>query len=186
MKENTGGTFYHLSPAKFDRFQQQMAANPAISSDVGFHFGTKETALTVADKLQKDGKVNSGDSVYLYTVNLDKGKTMELLENRSGTWSVNSILQAMFEGFGGEPHPAIPDEMVNDYYDDVVTSPSGENIKDLSFQPVEEMEEFIEWFSSLGFDSIKYENTFEGGGDSYIVFRPEQIDVVDTEEYQVP
>ena len=48
------------------------------------------------------------------------------------------------------------------------------------------MEDFIEWFSSLGFDSIKYENTFEGGGDSYIVFRPEQIEVVDTEEYQVP
>ena len=43
LKENTGGTFYHLSPAKFDRFQQQMAADPAISSDVGFHFGTKET-----------------------------------------------------------------------------------------------------------------------------------------------
>lgn len=186
LKEGTGGTFYHLSPIKFDKFQQQMATNPAVSSDVGFHFGTKDTALTVADKLKKDGKVKSGDSVYLYTVKLGINKTMELPENRSGTWGVNSTLKAMFEGFGGEHHPAIPDEMVNDYYDDVVTSPSGENIKDLSFQPVEEMEEFIEWFSSLGFDSIKYENTFEGGGDSYIVFKSDQIDIVDTKEYEVP
>jgi len=186
LKENTGGTLYHLSPVKFDKFQQQMATSPAVSSDVGFHFGTKDTALTVADKLKKDGKVKSGDSVYLYTVKLGINKTMELPENRSGTWGVNSTLKAMFEGFGGEAHPAIPDEMVNDYYDDVVTSPSGENIKDLSFQPVEEMEEFIDWFSSLGFDSIKYENTFEGGGDSYIVFKSDQIDIVDTKEYQVP
>ena len=186
LKEGAGGPFYHLSPIKFDKFQQQMATNPSISSDVGFHFGTKDTALTVADKLKKDGKINSGDSVYLYTVNLDSGKTLELPENRSGTWSVNSILKAMFEGFGGEAHPAIPDEMVDEYYDDVVTSPSGENIKDLSFEPTEEMEEFISWFSSLGFDSIKYENTFEGGGASYIVFRTEQIEIVDTKEYQVP
>ena len=76
--------------------------------------------------------------------------------------------------------------MVDEYYDDVVTSPSGENIKDLSFEPTEEMEEFIDWFSSLGFDSIKYENTFEGGGDSYIVFKSDQIDIVDVKEYQVP
>jgi hypothetical protein len=186
LKEGTGGTFYHLSPIKFDKFQQQMATNPAVSSDVGFHFGTKDTALTVADKLKKDGKVKSGDSVYLYTVKLGINKTMELPENRSGTWGVNSTLKAMFEGFDGEHHPAIPDEMVDEYYDDVVTSPSGENIKDLSFQPVEEMEEFIDWFSSLGFDSIKYENTFEGGGDSYIVFKSDQIDIVDTKEYQVP
>ncbi len=186
MKEGTGGTFYHLSPIKFDKFQQQMATNPAVSSDVGFHFGTKDTALTVADKLKKDGKVKSGDSVYLYTVKLGINKTMELPENRSGTWGVNSTLKAMFEGFDGEHHPAIPDEMVDEYYDDVVTSPSGENIKDLSFQPVEEMEEFIDWFSSLGFDSIKYENTFEGGGDSYIVFKSDQIDIVDVKEYQVP
>jgi len=186
LKEGTGGTFYHLSPIKFDKFQQQMATNPAVSSDVGFHFGTKDTALTVADKLKKDGKVKSGDSVYLYTVKLGINKTMELPENRSGTWGVNSTLKAMFEGFDGEHHPAIPDEMVDEYYDDVVTSPSGENIKDLSFQPVEEMEEFIDWFSSLGFDSIKYENTFEGGGDSYIVFKSDQIDIVDVKEYQVP
>jgi hypothetical protein len=186
LKEGTGGTFYHLSPIKFDKFQQQMATNPAVSSDVGFHFGTKDTALTVADKLKKDGKVKSGDSVYLYTVKLGINKTMELPENRSGTWGVNSTLKAMFEGFDGEHHPAIPDEMVDEYYDDVVTSPSGENIKDLSFQPIEEMEEFIEWFSSLGFDSIKYENTFEGGGDSYIVFKSDQIDIVDTKEYEVP
>ena len=57
LKEDTGGPLYHLSPIKFDKFQQQMATNPAISSDVGFHFGTKDTALTVADKLQKDGKI---------------------------------------------------------------------------------------------------------------------------------
>jgi len=114
------------------------------------------------------------------------GILSSLAENRSGTWTVNSALQAIFEGFNGDAHPAIPDEMVEDYYDDVVMSPSGENIKDLSFQPEEEMEEFINWFTSLGFDSIKYDNTFEGGGDSFIVFRPEQIRIVDTKEYRMP
>ena len=108
LKEGAGGPFYHLSPIKFDKFQQQMATNPAVSSDVGFHFGTKDTALTVADKLKQDGKVNSGDSVYLYTVNLDSGKTLELPENRSGTWSVNSILKAMFEALAAKPTQQFP------------------------------------------------------------------------------
>ena len=163
--------FYHLSPVKFNIFKQQL-------SEPGFHFGTKETALTVAHKLFLDEQIKIGDVIYLYEVDLKINNSLLLPENRLGSWSVSDILLELFEGNDGEAYPFISEEQIEDYYDDIVLSPSGENIKDLTFQPEEEIKEFIKWFKAFGYDSIKYENTYEGWGISYIVFEPRQIQIL--------
>ena len=180
--------YYHLSPFRFDSFKQFEYPNWK-KREVGFHFGTRETAQSVADKLKKEGRVKSGDPVYLYTINLNIQNPLELEENRIGSWSMSDILITMFEGptGDGDALPIFSDEQVDDYYDDVVTAPSGENLKDtylLSHE--EEAEEFLSWFDSLGYDSITYDNTFEGGGASYIVFKPSQIKIVNIEEFRIP
>lgn len=174
--------FYHLSPIKFDKFQQQLKPSHQ-ASEPGFHFGTKKTALTVADKLKKEGRVKSGDMVYLYRVQLNMTNPLEMKENRMGSWGVNSIVNEMFEG---ESSFSPTDDQLDEFYEDVITTPSGENLKDLMFEPGLEVKEFISWLNNQGFDSIKYENTFEGGGDSYIVFKPEQVNVTDRSEYEIP
>ena len=177
--------YFHLSPVKFDSFEQQHGDDPRRASDIGFHFGTKETALTVADKLKKEGKIEEGDTVYLYNVSLDINNPTLLPENRIGSWSVSSILRALFEDFEGGPHPAISDDMLDDYYDDIIMTPSGENLKDLTFTPELEMTEFISWLNSIGIDSIKYENVYEGGGESIIVFSPNKIKINSIQEYRI-
>jgi len=174
--------FYHLSPIKFDKFQQQLKPSHQ-ASEPGFHFGTKQTALTVADKLKKEGRVKSGDIVYLYRVQLNISKPLEMKENRMGSWGVNSIVNEMFEG---ESSFSPTDDQLDEFYEDVITTPSGENLKDLMFEPGLEVKEFISWLNNQGYDAIKYNNTFEGGGTSYIVFQPEQVNVNDVEEYEIP
>lgn len=185
LTEGTSGEYYHMSPNKFDAFHQQFHGGWR-ANDVGFHFGTKETAMIVADKLKQEGRVKPGDVVYLYTVGLNASNPIQLDENRTGGWTVNSILNAMFEGFGGESHPSISEEAVDEYWDDVVTTPSGENLKDLDYDQHLLMSEFKSWLNNLGFDSISYVNTFEGGGESIIVLDPNQITIKNIEEYQVP
>lgn len=177
--------YYHLSPVKFDSFEQQYNDDSRRASDVGFHFGTRDTALTVADKLKKEGKIDAGDSVYLYSVSLDVNSSAHLSENRLGSWSAASILRELFEGFGGGSHSAISEEMLDDYYDDIITTPSGENLKDLGYDPSLEMTELVSWLNSIGIDSIKYENTYEGGGECIIVFSPSKIKINSIQEYKI-
>jgi hypothetical protein len=157
--------------------------------DRSFHFGTKDTVMSVADKLKKEGRVKSGDSVYLYSVNLNIQNPLHLEENRLGSWAISDIIITMFEGpkGDGEALPIFTKEQVDDYYEDVVTTPSGENLKDMFMMPhEEEAKEFLSWFYSLGYDSIKYENKFEAAGESMLVFNPNQIKILNVEEYEVP
>ena len=189
-QKGIGGEWYHMSNFKFDNFKQQFKGGYQ-ANDVGFHFGTKKTAMTVAHKLKAEGRLDSGDTVYLYTVELDANKPLDLPENRVGGWSVSSILIAMFEQYGSvipgdTAHPAISDEAVDEYWNDVVTTPSGENLKELDYDQQLLMDEFKSWLNSLGFDSIVYENRFELGGESIIVFDPSQIKIIDRKEYEVP
>jgi hypothetical protein len=187
-EEEAPQVYYHLSPFKFDSFRQFEYPNWK-KREIGFHFGTKETANSVADKLKKEGRIKPGDSVFLYTVKLGTKNTLKLEENRIGSWAISDIIITMFEGpkGDGDALPIFTDEQVNDYYEDIVTTPSGENLKDMSLSShEEEAEEFLSWFGSLGYDSIKYDNKFEASGESMLVFKPEQIKIINVEELEVP
>lgn len=178
LLKTAGLKLYHLSPNKFSNFKQQFShVRSGRTPDIGFHFGTKKTAFTAADMLYRKGRISKGDTVYLYEVDLNAGKTLELKENRRGSWSVNDLIREIFEGKGGGPHSFITDEELDDYYEDIVTLPDGENLKDLWYDKKGQIDGFIEWFKAKGFDSIKYNNTFEGGGVSYIALDPNQIKI---------
>ena len=56
---------FHLSPLRFDSFRQKKA-DGWKSVDTGFHFGTKATAMIVADKLHRQGRVEQTDFPGMY------------------------------------------------------------------------------------------------------------------------
>ncbi|HIK61171.1 MAG TPA: hypothetical protein EYF98_10850 [Planctomycetes bacterium] len=169
---------YHLSAVKFDRFEQQHKQH------FGFHFGTKDTALRVGDKLRREGRVQPGDTVYLYTVKLYSRRSLVLKEERGGAWNPVQIFRGIFD------RDELPDGFTEDerhaFYEDEVIAPSGENLQDLYYDPWVQADEFASWFHAHGYDAIEYENIFEGGGTSYIVFRPEQIEILDVEPWRLP
>ena len=175
-------TFYHASPVLFEDFEQQFRG--VGLSDVGFHFGNLDTALRVPEMLYRRGIVRAGDPVYVYEAELELGDAVELPEGRGGTWNVGSILRKIFEGNRGDALPWVPAEMADDYWEDVVRLESGENL--LELEDDDQVVAIVEWLRGLGIDSIRYHNTFEGGGDSWIVFSPEQVRVRSVTTYEVP
>ena len=171
---------FHLSPHKFDNFQQQYGFHG--NTQIGFHFGEEEAALNRADGLYAEGKIEDGQTLYIYDVTLNINNPLRLSENRVGSWSPHQLLMTIFR----EQPPGITPEMVDDYERDIVLLPNGENmLEDFTMGPPEDdIQMFIEWFNTLGYDSIVYENEFEHGGDSYIVFDPSQVTVNSVTEFQ--
>ena len=181
---------YHLSAHKFDHFKQAQPLSSRKGVDLGFHFGTQQTALTAANKLYREGRVKPGDTVYLYEVALDTRRPLVLAEDRLGGWHASDILQRIFEGERTEDElvrMGFTAEDVDGYFDDEgPISPSGENLKDLWWDPVQEQNETVAWLESRGYNAIEYANTFEGGGLSHIVFRPTQVKILNVTPYTVP
>lgn len=191
-----GTRLYHLSPVEFSNFKQQELGG-GYQSDIGFHFGTKETALTASDMLYRKGRIDKGDTVYLYELDIDTGKPLVLNENSRGSWSIHDLLRTIFEGGpGGGPVPAagVTDEEWNAYYgqdDDGEELDEGEgvfladgtNLKDSWLGAEEQRRGFLSWLKAHGFKSVKYKNTYEGGGDSFIVFDPKQIKIKSVTPY---
>jgi len=176
------GKYYHLSPYRFERFKAGARESWRGATEIGFHVGTRQTATTVADKLYQQGRIQKGDPVYLYEVDLKTTSPLELGENRIGSWSIHRILQEIFDAYEEGQAPFITDEEADKYYDGYLFAPSGEDILALSFDPDLEQKEFVSWLSSKGFDSISYDNVFEGGGYSHIVFDPDDVSIVRVEE----
>ena len=179
----SGKKYYHLSTKKFDKFRQQYQRG-ARSSEPGFHFGTEETALIVADKLKKEGRVKKGENVYLYEVELNAKKPIRMAENRVGSWTVDRILTQIFEPESGNPADFVTEEMEDLWYEDIVELPNGDNLQD-AIGDEDKVEQFTRWVKSQPFDSIVYDNEFEGGGESVIVFDPKQVVIKNVESIKV-
>jgi hypothetical protein len=184
-RKNPPTKLYHISHAKFNSFEQQFnRGNKA--TDAGFHFGTLETVRVVPQLMYHRGKINVGDTVYLYSVELDVNNPLLLKENRLGSWSINNLLKAIFESNDGEGLDFLTDADLEAYDEDIITTPSGENLKGLYWDERTQIAEFGSWLESKGFDSVIYENTYEGGGESIIVFDPARIKITGVEELLVP
>ncbi len=161
--------------------------------DTGYHVGTKETALTAADKLVKQGRIDPGDEVYLYEVQAQVGTPLRMAENRLGSWSVGSILRDLIdsEAEGTALQPMLSEEEIDAALEDeVLVDGSGvglyeeENLLD-HIGTRDEHPLFRRWLNDHGYDSIVYTNTYEGGGDSYILLDPDQAEIVSVETYTV-
>jgi len=151
----------------------------AMATDLGFHFGTLESAKNIVRQIKKgQGRdYKEGDQFYLYHVDLDIKKPLHLKENRLGSWSAFSVLQALFD----DPPSKVTDEMQEDWDDSIlkVEGYDEDEWETASMRGDEErQQELVHAFiRQLGYDSIEYENKFEGGGVSYLVFDPKQVHI---------
>ena len=178
---------YHLSAKKFSSFKQQENRSHNTATDAGFHFGSKDTAMARASQIVHgdDHDWKKGQPLYLYKVKLSAHKPLHLSENRIGAWAVLDILAAIFEQYETSGVPGITDEIYDQWCDDVWMV-SGENAKeDITYSLETDIRNLKTWLKQLGYDSISYDNTYEGGGESYMVLDPKQIQILDVEEIEI-
>ena len=162
----------------------------------GIHVGTSEQASKRIEDLNKPGtfsrvqdKQPSVMPLYIKAVN-----PLRLDEDRAGRWGVDDIMKVVMEKAEKGEIDGITPEAIDDYYNDrfdiesemgVGTAP-GEAGYDVDkeerfwndsfgWQPGEKSAYLKAFLQQLGYDSIVYDNKYEGGGDSYILFNPNQI-----------
>lgn len=159
------------------------------------HFGTIESAeKRIEVKIREDerlggyGLKDKKNNPIIMEVDLDYSKSINLKENRSGAWTPFDVLRAVMEkAENGEIKEIkeITEKEINDYYCDEL-SHNGILLVDLcdeedydgAFNNELKEHYFIRnWLEDKGYDSIIYENDFEGGGDSIIIFRKNQISI---------
>ena len=107
-----------------------------------------------------------------------------MAENRVGSWTVDRILTQIFEPESGNPADFVTEEMEDLWYEDIVELPNGDNLQD-AIGDEDKVEQFTKWVKSQPFDSIVYDNEFEGGGESVIVFDPKQVVIKKVESIKV-
>lgn len=179
---------YHGTYAdEFDEFKRQGSRH----EDFGFHFGTFETAKqrieNIPKEMQRSGRYVPGErnrktgrgiptpeEAHIIEVELDIKNPLRVGENRMGDWVPAFIINQMIEQ-GAE---WITDEEIEAHYEDGLICDG-----DYMCDEEEANEWFVNWLESKGFDGIVYENVYEGGGDSYIAFRPNQIKIVNRIPY---
>lgn len=162
---------YHYSNEKFNKFDFE------LSNDIfkGMHFGSIEQAIHAKEYYLEEG---IGDGVLMkceievknplyFGRNIGRGKMYGPIA-RPSNWGRGSVLRAIFE----EKITNFPvtEELIELYNTDGLCTKSG---KSLLFDDDDGiMQEFLRDF---GFDSVSYDNSEEGGGKAYIVFKPSQI-----------
>jgi hypothetical protein len=132
-------TVYHGTNIPFDRFE--------YTEDIGFHFGTLETARTRLDQIGWDGIVD--DDRLIMSVNLLMKNPLRLPDLL--TWKPSAVLNALRDA-------GVITQEVADEFDGEV---------DIDF--------VREALDAAGYDGIVYQNATEGGGDSYIALDADRV-----------
>jgi hypothetical protein len=148
----------------------------------GFHVGTEEAANTRL--VQTEGLEAQGANIMPIYVRAEN--PLRLDENRLGRWGIDDIMSAVMEkAERGEIDGVSPDaieDFFNDRFDIEAEVGIEENLAeprvwqdDGMWMPGERSSYLKAFLQQLGYDSIVYNNEFEGGGDSYILLDPAQI-----------
>lgn len=182
-KDIKGKTFFHGTFAEFGTFEQQ-GNRGSESVDMGFHFGSRETSDTVLRNrktVEEEGQVGQTFARGIDTskprvvaVELDIKNPLRLEEERGGNWSPSDVIHKIVNEIeAGREIEGISEKDIDGLFNDEVIQ-DGENILDLD-DVRQESDLLQKWLNERGYDGIVYENKFEGGGDSLIAFKPEQI-----------
>jgi hypothetical protein len=155
---------WHGSPNYFKKFKYDFLEY-RNNLEFGFHFGSREQAE------QRLNITNNGDG-YLYQVFLNIKNPIRMEENRLGNWKPYTILRELIPKIGDDDEILF---METDGEEGMLTTNSGVSINDIGGEVEDIGNWFYGWLLKKGYDSIVYVNTFEGGGDSYIVFDPNKI-----------
>lgn len=139
--------FYHATDAQFDRFEK--------TSDIGFHFGTKEQA-----GYKKRSR--------LIEARLNIRNPLRLPDHSWGdAGQMRSALAKV--GIKSPELDALADEFAKEEKADNWRSPKA---RELTKAALAEGKRLIQ---EAGFDAVVYKNEVEGQGDSFIVFSDDQI-----------
>lgn len=157
------------------------------------HFGTLESAKNrVNVKILEDDRLGGyvlskiKNNPILIEATLDCKNPLELNENRTGRWYPHDVLQAVIEQAESKSIKGVSEEEIESYYCDELTH-NGFKMVDLDYDEYggeeynTDLKEHLfirDWLESKGYDSIVYNNEFEGGGKSIIVFRENQIKIL--------
>lgn len=156
----------------------------------GMHIGSLEAATTrielkaLEDKTNRESSGNAGANIMPIYVRIKN--PLQLTENRSGRWGVDDVFgQIVKQAEAGDPALGwISPEFIDDFYNDanVFDDVNGEVNDDAKiwqnpedWNDGERTKALVDWLETAGIDGIVYKNEFEGGGDSYIVFKPTQL-----------
>lgn len=136
---------YHATTAQEDFLRFE------YTEDVGFHFGTREAANTRIEHLLRYNNPEELMDARVLICHLHVRNPLRLWDCH--TWSTGNVLAALHSC--GVIDDAQHDELAAGGYLD---------------HPM-----FRDLLEARGYDSVIYTNETEGGGDSYIVLRPEHI-----------
>ena len=192
---------YHATYSAFDKPKINYGSDEW--KQFGFHVGSLEAAQNRLDIKPAEDKregVKSGNAgANIIPVFLDIRKPLRLDENRTGRWGVNDIMSAIMDkadkdgDISRTSNDLLPED-VEMYMRDSFpieawlkgeTDPNNANFDpnaeskiwsdDSDFAPGEKTKLLLDFLETLGYDSIVYKNEFEGGGDSYIALKADQV-----------
>ena len=196
--DNNGkpAVLYHSTYSDFDVPTTNFGSDEYFK--FGVHVGTLEAAsnrldMKAAEDYQQTRKVrDTGANIMPVFVKAER--PLRLDENRSGRWGVYDIMRSIFEKAEKEGVDGISDEDIDNWYsdhfdiDDWVGLTPDFNDREYdpdkeerfwsdseSYLPGERSALLKAFIQQLGYDSIVYDNKFEGGGDSYLLLDANQI-----------
>jgi len=175
---------YHATFSDFDTFRVNAGSDEYRR--FGFHVGPMEAASARIDiKLAedaRDGIRTDRSDAKLMPLYVRAESPLRLDENRTGRWGVDDVMQALMQEAEERGVDGISDEMLDEYASDQLVLPGagGRVWSDTyEFEPGERSDILASFLRQIGYDSIVYENKFEGGGDSYLLFDPAQVKSAD-------
>jgi hypothetical protein len=194
--DGTPKVMYHSTFSDFEVPKTNYGSNEY--RQWGFHVGSSEAAESRLDlKASEDREnreVNKNAAPNIIPVFVKSENPLRLDENRSGRWGVEDIMRSIMEKADAGELGNIPQNLVDDYFNDSLDIESAIGVKtepgeigydpdaqerfwndSEGWNPGEKSELLKVFLKQLGYDSIVYDNTYEGGGDSYILLDPNQI-----------
>ena len=172
---------YHGSANDIDRFILKPTDYGAQGGapEYGLHFGSLYAARMRMFHLgNEDG--------FMYKVNLDVRNLLRLDENRGGGWQPYQILKRIITGTD------VATEEEEESYNTDGDEGKMVNSNGVSWWDTYEEgtpDEFGvwlgQWLLDKGYDGIIYKNEHEGGGDSYLIFNPELVNIISKKPYGI-
>lgn len=186
---------FHSTFSDFDKFD-------ISKSPFGIHFGSKESALnrvevkieeairTIGNSREDAIRIgiplpDKGENPFLLELEVDIKNPLILSENRLGAWKASDVFMTIMEQHAENPIKGITEDEYEGYECDefefngiLFVDLFDEEYKgEYLNQELKEQLYIADWIKSKGFDSIMYENEFEHGGSSFIVFDVDKITI---------
>jgi len=178
--DGTPRVVYHGTTKDFD--VPKVSYKREEYAKFGFHVGTEEAANTRL--VQTEGLEAQGANIMPIYVRAENPLRMD--ENRLGRWGIDDIMSAVMEKAERGEIDGVSPDAIDDFFNDRFDIEAEVGVEnnlaeprvwqdDGMWMPGERSSYLKAFLQQLGYDSIVYNNEFEGGGDSYILLDANQV-----------